>query len=97
MCELTWNTFRNHLIFEYEIPKWDGDFGSPNAFVHIDPEVARKKISTLSEVYNSQNDKRWFTDDLFHSVMRLRGMESNSPTLLAEGFYTRKLSILPAS
>jgi LmbE family N-acetylglucosaminyl deacetylase len=97
VCELTWNTFRDHLILEYEIPKWDGDLGSPNAFVHIAPSVAEKKIATLSAVYNSQNDKRWFTDDLFHSMMRLRGMESNSPTQLAEGFYTRKLTILPAT
>lgn len=91
ICELTWNTFRNHLILEYEIPKWDGDLGSPNTFIEIEETVAQEKIATLQSVYNSQKDKRWFTDDLFHSLLRLRGMECNSPSQLAEAFYSRKL------
>jgi len=90
VSELTWNTFRNHLIFEYEIPKWDGDISSPSSFVHLDKETALRKIEYLQQAYNSQQTKAWFTDDLFLSMMRIRGMESNSPSGLAEAFYTRK-------
>ena len=93
ISELTWNAFRNHLILEYEIPKWDGDMGSPNTFVAIDEVVAAEKIAALQAIYNSQKNKQWFTDDLFLALMRLRGMESNSPSNLAEAFYTRKLLI----
>lgn len=91
--ELTWNTFRNHQILEYEIPKWDGDLGSPNCFVDISKELAERKIRCLHEAYNSQNTKAWFTQDLFHSLMRIRGMEANSASMLAEGFYTSKLKL----
>lgn len=93
ICELTWNTFRNNLILEYEIPKWDGDVSVPNTYVDIDEATARKKIEILQDVYNSQSSKRWFTDDLFWSLMRIRGMESNSPAQLAEGFYGRKTGL----
>ena len=89
--ELTWNTFRNHLIFEYEIPKYDGDFGSPNVFVHLTESVARRKIENLLLHFSSQRDRHWFTEDLFFSMLRLRGMESNSPTRYAEAFYGRKV------
>ena len=90
VSELCWNTFRNHLILEYEIPKWDGDFGVPDTFVHLDEETGLDKIKYLQKAYNSQKSKAWFTDDLFWSVMRLRGMESNSPSRIAEAFYCRK-------
>ena len=90
ISELTWNTFRNHYILEYEIPKWDGDLGSPNSFVHIDETNGLKKIQFLQQAYNSQQTKAWFTDDLFWSLMRIRGMESNSPSRIAEAFYNRK-------
>ena len=90
ISELTWNTFRNHYILEYEIPKWDGDIGSPNSFVHIDETSGLKKIQFLQQAYNSQQTKAWFTDDLFWSLMRIRGMESNSPSRIAEAFYNRK-------
>lgn len=90
ISELTWNTFRNHLIWEYEIPKWDGDIGTPNTFVAIDKETADNKVSAIQAVYNSQKDKNWFTDDLFRSMLRIRGMESNAPSGLAEAFYSRK-------
>ncbi len=90
ISELTWNTFRNHLILEYEIPKWDGDIGVPNTFVHLDEATGLKKIKYLQQVYNSQRTKAWFTDDLFWSLMRIRGMESNSPSRIAEAFYSRK-------
>lgn len=91
ICELTWNTWRNHNILEYEIPKWDGDMGIPNSFVHLHQEIGRKKIELLQKVYNSQQTKAWFADDLFWSLMRIRGMESNSPSTIAEAFYSRKI------
>ena len=90
VSELTWNTFRNHLILEYEIPKWDGDIGTPNTFVHLDEAMGLKKIEYLQQAYNSQKTKAWFTDDLFWSLMRIRGMESNSLSHIAEAFYSRK-------
>ena len=92
VSELTWNTFRNHLILEYEIPKWDGDLGVPNTFVHLDKETCDAKIKYLQQAYNSQLKKAWFTDDLFWSLMRIRGMESNSPSRFAEAFYSRKIN-----
>lgn len=91
--ELTWNTYRDHLVLEYEIPKWDGDLGQPNAYVPLDADVARRKAALLVEHYASQAGKRWFTEDLFLSLMRLRGMECNAPSEFAEAFYARKLSL----
>jgi LmbE family N-acetylglucosaminyl deacetylase len=90
-CELTWNTFRDHLILEYEVPKYDGDFGAPNVFVHLDAAIVQQKLDLLLRHFVSQLDRRWFTEDLFRSLLRLRGMESNSPTGHAEAFYGRKL------
>jgi LmbE family N-acetylglucosaminyl deacetylase len=91
--ELTWNTFRDHLILEYEIPKYDGDLGAPNVFFELDEAVARRKVDLLLESFPSQREKRWFTADLFMGLMRLRGMEANAASGLAEGFYARKLSL----
>jgi LmbE family N-acetylglucosaminyl deacetylase len=90
-CELTWNTFRDHLILEYEIPKYDGDMGTPNLFVHLDEATVNRKIELLLAHFGSQLERRWFTEDLFRALLRLRGMESNSPTGQAEAFYCRKL------
>jgi LmbE family N-acetylglucosaminyl deacetylase len=90
-CELTWNTFRNHLVLEYEIPKFDGDMGAPNVFVHLDEQTVNRKIELLLRHFATQSDRHWFTDDLFRGLMRLRGMESNSPSGHAEAFYGRKL------
>jgi LmbE family N-acetylglucosaminyl deacetylase len=91
VSELTWNTFRDHLILEYEVPKYDGDLGAPNVFVHLDASVVKRKIDLILRHFGSQLDRRWFTEDLFRSLLRLRGMESNSPTGHAEAFYSRKL------
>lgn len=90
ISELTWNTFRNHLILEYEIPKYDGDFGSPNLFVPLDEATCRRKIEILSSAYRSQSGKHWFSPELFLSIMRVRGMEANASDGYAEGFYCRK-------
>jgi LmbE family N-acetylglucosaminyl deacetylase len=89
-CELTWNTFRDHLILEYEVPKYDGDMGSPNLFVPLGEDLRRRKIDHLMTHFASQRPKRWFKDDLFSGLLRLRGMECNSPTSFAEAFYCRK-------
>jgi LmbE family N-acetylglucosaminyl deacetylase len=91
VSELTWNTFRNHLILEYEIPKYDADLGWPNIFVELNAEICRRKTCALLEGFPSQRSKHWFTEDLFLSVMRLRGMECGSPTRFAEGFCGRKV------
>jgi LmbE family N-acetylglucosaminyl deacetylase len=93
LCELTWNTFRNHMILEYEIPKYDGDLGSPNCFVSLDRRICRRKADYLCRVFGTQKSKHWFTPDTFEALMRLRGMESCSPTKFAEAFYARKLVI----
>lgn len=91
ISELTWNTFRDHLIFEYEIPKFDGDLGSPNIFVYLDEVICRNKIDNIFNYFKSQYEKRWFTKDTFLSLLRLRGVESNAPNKYAEGFYCRKI------
>jgi len=89
--ELTWNTFRNHLILEYEIPKYDGDFGAPNFFFPLSEAVAKRKVELILKHFPTQLEKEWFTADLFHSLMRLRGMEANAPAGRAEAFYGRKV------
>jgi LmbE family N-acetylglucosaminyl deacetylase len=91
LAELTWNTFRNHLILEYEIPKYDGDMGKPNVFMPITEDICRKKTSYLLEAFASQRNKHWFDERTFQSLMRLRGMECNAPSGYAEAFYCRKL------
>jgi LmbE family N-acetylglucosaminyl deacetylase len=91
ISELTWNTFRNHLILEYEIPKYDGDMGQPSVFLPISLEMCEKKVRLIMDTFRSQCDKRWFQRETFLSLMRLRGMECNSPSGYAEAFYGRKL------
>jgi LmbE family N-acetylglucosaminyl deacetylase len=93
ISELTWNTFRNHLILEYEIPKYDGDMGQPNVFVTLEAELSRKKVEHIMEAFQSQHSKRWFEESTFLSLMRLRGMECNAPSGYAEAFYCHKLAL----
>jgi LmbE family N-acetylglucosaminyl deacetylase len=93
VCELTWNTWRNHLILEYEIPKYDGDLGAPNVFVPVSEELAREKARLIAEVFASQQEKHWFEEGLFVGLMRIRGMEVSSPSGYAEAFVGRKLSL----
>ncbi len=92
-AELTWNTFRDHLILEYEIPKFDGDLGAPSVFVPLTPEVLERKVDLLMRHFASQRSKGWFTPDLFRALPRIRGMECQSPTGLAEAFYARKVPL----
>jgi LmbE family N-acetylglucosaminyl deacetylase len=91
ICELTWNTFRSHLILEYEIPKYDGDMGSPNAFVELDEATSRRKIETILACFRTQEHRHWFSEDVFLSLLRLRGMECNAASGYAEAFYCRKM------
>jgi LmbE family N-acetylglucosaminyl deacetylase len=93
VSELTRNTFRNHLILEYEIPKYDGDMGSPNFYVPLDHNVCEAKVEIIMHSFKSQTHRQWFSEDLFFSIMRIRGMECNSQHSLAEGFYCHKACI----
>jgi LmbE family N-acetylglucosaminyl deacetylase len=94
VCELTWNTWRDHLILEYEIPKFDGDLTSPNVFVPVSEELAQEKIRLVLDAFSSQRDRHWFDEELFLGFMRVRGMEARSPSGYAEAFTCRKLSLL---
>ncbi|HKC08878.1 MAG TPA: PIG-L deacetylase family protein [Methylomirabilota bacterium] len=91
ISDLTWNTFRDHMILEYEIPKYDGDLVSPNVYVPLTESVCRRKITNLLETFSTQKGRSWFSEDLFRALMRLRGMESRAPEGLAEGFHSRKV------
>lgn len=93
ISELTWNTFRDHLILEYEIMKYDGDIGNPNFFVHLDYHTCQKKITQIVETFKSQSGHNWFNEGAFFALLRLRGIECNAPESYAEGFYCRKIVI----
>jgi LmbE family N-acetylglucosaminyl deacetylase len=91
IAELSWNTFRNHLILEYEIPKYDGDLGQPNLFVPLEKKTYGKKIRYITEVFQTQRKKHWFKKEMFEALLRLRGMECVAPSGYAEAFFCRKL------
>lgn len=93
VCELTWNTWRDHLIVEYEVPKYDGDLGRPNLFVPITEALAREKAQLITDAFASQHDKHWFDEELFLGLMRIRGMEARSPSGYAEAFTCRKVAL----
>ena len=93
ISELTWNTFRDQLLLEYEIPKWDGDLGRPQLYVPLDKPSVDHKIATLLECFPSQQTRAWFTAEVFAGLMRLRGMECNAPSGYAEAFHVRKLVV----
>ena len=91
IAELTWCAFRDHVILEYEIPKYEGDLGSPNVFVPLEEAVCRQKIEAIVECFASQHSKQWFSADTYWALLRLRGVECNSPTHFAEAFHCRKM------
>lgn len=95
VAELTWNTFREHLILEYEIPKYDADLGAPNCYVPLAAAVCRAKIQGLVRGFPSQRTKRWFTRDTFHGLLRLRGIECGAREGLAEAFHAPKILVRP--
>jgi LmbE family N-acetylglucosaminyl deacetylase len=94
VCRLTWNTFRDHSILEYEIPKWDGDLGQPNLYVPASAEALRRKIELLNVHFGSQRSKQWFDSELFLGLARLRGMECRARERYAEAFFARKLTVV---
>jgi len=91
VAELVWNTYRNHVIAEYEIPKYEGDLGHPNVYVPVSAEVAERKIELLQKHFATQRSRSWFRPDTFRGVMALRGVESNAPEGFAEAFHVRKV------
>lgn len=91
IAELTWNTYRDNFILEYEIPKYDGDMGRPSVFVPLTTELYEKKVRIIMDTFRSQHSKRWFQSETFLSLMRLRGLECNSPSGYAEAFFCRKM------
>jgi LmbE family N-acetylglucosaminyl deacetylase len=93
VAELTWNTFRNHLILGYEIPKYEGDLSTPTAYLGVTRAQAERKISILWESYRTQRAKRWFTAETFRGLMRLRGIESGGVSGWAEGFHVSKFHL----
>jgi LmbE family N-acetylglucosaminyl deacetylase len=93
VCRLTWNTFRDHSILEYEIPKWDGDIGRPNAYVPVSANILQRKIDLLMKHFGTQRSKQWFDPEIFRGLARLRGMESRAAENYAEAFFGRKLSL----
>jgi LmbE family N-acetylglucosaminyl deacetylase len=93
ISDLTWNTFRRHLILEYEIPKYDGDLGTPNLFVPLKRGTCARKIKYICDVFQTQSNKSWLTEDTFQAMLRLRGVECAAPDDYAEAFYCRKLVV----
>jgi LmbE family N-acetylglucosaminyl deacetylase len=93
VCRLTWNTFRDHCILEYEIPKWDGDMGKPNLYVPVSAGALRRKIDLLISHFGSQRSKQWFDSETFLGLARLRGMECRATENYAEAFFARKLAV----
>lgn len=91
VSELTWNTWRDHPVLEYEIMKWDGDLGRPNVYVPLEESLCRAKVRHLLDVYETQRSRHWFSEDTFLALMRLRGIECNSPSRYAEAFHGRKI------
>ena len=93
LAEVTWNTFRHHLILEYEIPKYEGDLGNPNVFAPLSAEHASKKVDLLLNHFASQQGKPWFDRETFQAIMRLRGVECKSESGFAEAFHGRKVRL----
>lgn len=97
LAELALNEFRDHLILGFEVLKYDGDLGAPNVFVHLDEPTCTRKLEVLDRHFGSQRDKRWFDEEAFRSLMRLRGVECRSPSGYAEAFYCTKLVVGPGT
>lgn len=93
VSKLTWNTFRDHTILEYEIPKWDGDTGQPNVYLPTSRALMERKIKLLHDHFGSQRSKDWFDGETFMGLARLRGMECRAPDGFAEAFHARKLTV----
>lgn len=95
VSDVTWQTFRDDLVLEYEVPKYDGDLGQPNLFVPLSAAQLKAKTDHLMAAFASQRSKRWFTPETFAALPRLRGIECGAPDGFAEAFYARKLVVQP--
>jgi LmbE family N-acetylglucosaminyl deacetylase len=93
ICQYTWNTFRDHVVLEYEIPKWDGDLGQPNVYIPISQRNIERKIELLIRHFGTQRSKHWFDAETFRGLARLRGMECRAPERYAEAFHAPKLRL----
>jgi len=93
VSQLTWNAFRNHLILEYEVPKWDGDLGQPNGYIPLEAAVVERKIELLITHFGTQRSKDWFDAETFRGLARLRGIECRAPEGYAEAFLLRKFRL----
>jgi LmbE family N-acetylglucosaminyl deacetylase len=93
VCQLTWNAFRDHLILEYEVPKWDGDLGQPNGYIAVDAKLLERKVDLLLAHFGSQRSKDWFDAETFRGLARLRGIECRAPEGFAEAFTLRKIRL----
>jgi LmbE family N-acetylglucosaminyl deacetylase len=93
MARHTWNTFRDHLILEYEIPKWDGDMGQPNVYIPVPKAVMEKKVELLMKHFGTQQARHWFDEETFLGLARLRGMECRAPERCAEAFFGHKVRL----
>jgi len=93
ISDLTWNSFRDQLVLEYEIPKWDGDLGRPNLYVPVSRSAALRKTKALIDVFGTQRSKDWFSEETFLGLMRLRGMECRAEESYAEAFHARKIAV----
>ena len=91
LSDLAWNTWRDHLILEYEVLKYDGDLGRPNLYAPLSEAVCKRKIELLMKGFPTQAARQWFSEDTFWAMLRIRGVESNSPTKFAEAFHARKM------
>lgn len=91
IAELTWNTFRDHVVVEYEIHKYEGDLGHPNLYVPLDEEVAERKVELLARHFGTQRSRSWFRPETFRGLMAVRGVECNAASGWAEAFHAPKL------
>jgi LmbE family N-acetylglucosaminyl deacetylase len=96
VADLTWQTFRDHVILEYEIPKYDGDLGRPNCYVPLSASLCQAKVEHLLATFASQREKHWFSEETFRGLMRLRGIECGAPSGYAEAFYVHKFVMATA-
>jgi LmbE family N-acetylglucosaminyl deacetylase len=96
LSEVTWQTFRDHIIWEYEIPKYDGDLVTPNVYVPLPAELAQRKVDTIIKVFASQRGKPWFRRENLLALMHLRGLECRADSGFAEAFHGRKLVFTPS-
>ena len=94
VAELCWNAFRDHLILEYEVPKYDGDLGRPNVFVGVEASMKARKIELLMSAFPSQGERYWYTEETFEALLRLRGVEARAPSGYAEAFFARKVNLV---